>query len=54
MGVMTVWNREDAINNAINQYDNGEINRDVFRDEVMYLASNNLEFIDICDFAGAL
>ena len=53
MGVVT-WSREDLINDSLNRYYSHELTRKTFRNEIMDLADNNLEFIEICDHAGAL
>lgn len=54
MGVSTIWDREEAINDYIESYDNGKINRAELRDSIIEIAESNLEAIDILSFAGAL
>ena len=53
MGTVS-WSKEESINDSIDRYDNKDISKDEFRGEIMDLADNNLEFIEICDHAGAL
>ncbi|MEE9214688.1 MAG: hypothetical protein V3U54_07815 [Thermodesulfobacteriota bacterium] len=58
MGVSTTlsWEeiKEERINGYIDSYDNGEINKAELREGIIEVADNNLEAIDILDFAGAL
>ena len=55
MGVVD-WEmvRENMINDYIEFYNNGKINRVDFRTSIIEIAENNLEAIEIMDFAGAL